>query len=84
MGVAERFAATPAKVTPCKLGRVLAALDVKARAVVLAAIDGPRPTVNGGEGWSDQAIAHGLSAEGHPVSDSTVRDHRNKICRCPR
>lgn len=85
MGIAERFAAPPRKADPCKIGRILAGLDPKHRKLVEAALDSPQPVLHqNADGWSDQAIAEGLTDEHHPVSDSTVRHHRRRACTCYR
>ena len=82
MGVAQRFAAPPKTKQLCKMGRVLEALDKKDRGAVQAALDGPRPTRDGvRDGWSDPAIAKALAPD-FAISDSTVRDHRERACSC--
>jgi hypothetical protein len=79
--LAQALATPPKRLRLCKLGRIVATLDKPDADAVNQALTGP--TAYDG-GWSERDIADALTNNGHTISDSTVRDHRLRVCGCYR
>jgi hypothetical protein len=72
MSLADRLTATP-EPKPCKAGLIEQALPVEDREALRAAM---------GSDMATAAICDALRREGHPISRSTVRAHRQGACSC--
>ncbi|MGV8973634.1 MAG: hypothetical protein ACOH10_15045 [Rhodoglobus sp.] len=71
VSVVAAFSAPPVAKRPCITCRILDALDPDGRALVVAALDDP-------DRWGHVAIAERLTGSGHPVSDHSIRTHRQR------
>ena len=62
----------------CKAGALLEVLDPDDRATLERELDPERARVPA------TLLAQALATEGHPVSPTTVKDHRGRRCVCER
>jgi hypothetical protein len=78
MSLAER-ATTPKKPihgTPCSVGELLATLDKAEAHALRTMLDAPWRV------WPHLHVEEACRAEGHPVGQGQVGQHRRQACRC--
>ena len=65
---------TQKKIWPCKIRSVLETLSEADQKIMLDAIANPD--------WSTLGLAHALMDRGLPVTEPTLKRHRDNLCSC--